>query len=400
MSPEALAQHSGSSLERIEWFVELGVLSPGTGGFRPSDVQRVRVTEALDAAGIIPEDLSRLIKDGLFSFAAADALFPNPVPLIDTSLSQVSSDLGIPISLATRALIAWAVPAPAPDEPLRADDRSLLEIVAEVYEILGQDEERTIAGMRYFGDNLRRIAESQMRWFRGQVVNPAVAEGSTQAELTPMITEMAGRLLPLARTVLELGYRRHIEHYSVEITVENVESATDRQGLGRSPLRDPTVIAFIDLTGFTSLTEEEGDLAAARMAERLVETVRGQASAAGGSAVKFMGDGAMLRFSDPDAAVRCLLHLVDRMPELGLPQAHAGVNAGRVVFSDGDYFGRAVNLAARIADRAGPNQVLVADGVLDPVPEDLRLIPLGPVVMKGVSEPVMLHQAVYRTTDA
>ncbi|MGH8915871.1 MAG: hypothetical protein ACRDZM_15330, partial [Acidimicrobiia bacterium] len=114
---------------------------------------------------------------------------------------------------------------------MRADDRSILEVVAGVYEVLGRDEDRTIAGIRYFGENLRRIAESQMRWFRSQVFAPALAEGSTQAELTPMIIAMAGRLLPLAREALALGYRRHIEHYSVEVTVENIESAVERAGL-------------------------------------------------------------------------------------------------------------------------------------------------------------------------
>jgi adenylate cyclase len=202
-----------------------------------------------------------------------------------------------------------------------------------------------------------------------------------------------GRLLPLAERAVAIGYRRHLEHYSVELTVETIEEAIERSGMGRTRLGDPRVIAFLDLTGFTALTEEEGDAAAAEAAERLTETVREQAASAGGRAVKFIGDGGMLQYPDPASAVRSALDLVDQIPDNGLPHAHVGINSGPVVFSDGDYFGRTVNLAARIADQAGPHQVLVADGVLDQVPSDLKLTPLGSIVMKGFVEPVLIHHA-------
>ncbi len=389
-----LAQRSGTAEERIDRLAQLGVLVPIAGRFRPADVQRVRVTEALAGAGISPEDLARLISEDWFSFAAGDALFSDPVPLIDGSLEEVSEDLGIPLSLARRALTAWSVPPPGSGDPVRADDRAILEVVAAVHEVLGGDEDRTVAGIRYFGENLRRIAESQMRWFRSQVMIPALDGGTTQPQLTPMITEIAGRLLPLAERAVAIGYRRHLEHYSVELTVEAIEMAMERAGMRPTRLGDPAVITFLDLTGFTALTEEQGDEAAAEVAERLTEAVRERVAGAGGKTVKFMGDGALLHFHDPESAVRCALDLVDEIPELGLPQAHVGINSGPIVFSDGDYFGRTVNLAARIASLAEPHQVLTADRVLDPVPTDLRLLPLGPVTMKGISEPVDLQIVV------
>ena len=390
----ALAQSSGTSEDRIKWLVELGVLEPVDDAFRPSDIQRVRVIEAVDRAGISPQDLGLLVEQGWFSFAAADVLFPDPIPLTRRHLEEVAHDLDMPLTLARRALTVWSVAPPARDDPVRDDDVAFLEVVARTHEILGRDEERTLAAVRYFGENLRRIAESQMRWFRTQLVAPALERGARQPEVISMIVEMANQLLPLARQVVDIGYRRHLEHYSVEVTVENIELAFERAGLGRSPLGGTPAIAFVDLTGFTALSEDVGDEAAAGIAERLTDTVRQRAAEAGGRAVKFMGDGAMLHFPDPVAAARCVLGLVDEIPALGLPQAHAGISSGPVVFSDGDYFGRTVNLAARIADQAGPHQVLIADGVLDPVPQDLRLASLGPVSMKGISEPVSLHRVL------
>ena len=103
----------------------------------------------------------------------------------------------------------------------------------------------------------------------------------------------------------------------------------------------------------------------------------------------------MFHFADPRAAVACALHMVERAPASGLPPAHVGVDAGPVVFQDGDYFGRTVNVAARIAARAGPGQVLVSDAVVAAVEEDGFVFrEVGPAELKGVAKPVPLHEAV------
>jgi adenylate cyclase len=130
------------------------------------------------------------------------------------------------------------------------------------------------------------------------------------------------------------------------------------------------------------------------VADRFTEVVRRWTVEAGGRVVKFLGDGAMLYFADALAAIRGSLELIARIPSVGLPPAHAGVNAGPVVFRDGDYYGRAVNLAARVAARASAGEVLVArDAVPDRIPADLRLEPLEEATLKGVSTPVTLYRA-------
>jgi adenylate cyclase len=103
----------------------------------------------------------------------------------------------------------------------------------------------------------------------------------------------------------------------------------------------------------------------------------------------------MFHFPDPAQAVLCGVEMVEQAPASGLPQAHVGVNAGPVVFRDGDYFGRTVNLAARIAGRAGPSEVLVSQDVVDLAgTEGLRYEEVGPVELKGVARPVVLHRAL------
>ncbi len=109
--------------------------------------------------------------------------------------------------------------------------------------------------------------------------------------------------------------------------------------------------------------------------------------------MKLLGDGVMFHFPRATSAVRCALELVERAPEEGLPPAHVGVSSGPVVFRDGDYFGRTVNIAARVADRAGPHQVLVTDDVVQACGDEATFVAMGRFELKGLAEPLMLHQA-------
>jgi class 3 adenylate cyclase len=104
----------------------------------------------------------------------------------------------------------------------------------------------------------------------------------------------------------------------------------------------------------------------------------------------------MFHFPDPAQGVRCGLELVDRVPRVGLPLARIGLHSVPVVFQDGDYFGRTVNIAARITDHARPGEVLVSDQVVADVDrlEAVRSEPVGPVSLKGLSAPITLYTAV------
>ena len=75
-------------------------------------------------------------------------------------------------------------------------------------------------------------------------------------------------------------------------------------------------------------------------------------------------------------------------------RARVGINAGNVVFRDGDYFGRTVNVAARIADYARPGEVLVSEEAKERWGgEGVRFEPIGPVALKGVREELALYTA-------
>ena len=103
---------------------------------------------------------------------------------------------------------------------------------------------------------------------------------------------------------------------------------------------------------------------AAGVSLKLAEVVNEVASDYNGHVVKMLGDGVHFHFVDPNDAVSASLELVDAVRPAGLPPAHIGVNAGPMIYDEGDYFGRTVNIAARIASQAGPDQVFVGIDVV------------------------------------
>ena len=153
----------------------------------------------------------------------------------------------------------------------------------------------------------------------------------------------------------------------------------------------PPAVAFVDLTGFTTLTERRGDEAAAKTAAGLLELAEAAGRREGGRVVKELGDGVLLRFPDAERALRAVRELVGSTTDAGLPAAHAGIAAGPVVVRDGDVFGRTVNLASRIADLAGPGEVIVEEGVVVALPRGTAAFePIGRVQLKGIADPVAL----------
>jgi len=177
------------------------------------------------------------------------------------------------------------------------------------------------------------------------------------------------------------------------VFVEHVEGALEAAGLYRR-LDRPPAMCFLDLTGYTRLTEERGDAAAAELAARLAGLVRRSSLEHRGTPVKWLGDGVMFYFREPAAAVPAALDMVEVVGRQGLPPAHVGIHAGPVIFQEGDYFGRTVNLAARIAEYARPSEVLVSQEVVDAADGGpVSFTEIGPVELKGVSGPLRLYTA-------
>ena len=162
----------------------------------------------------------------------------------------------------------------------------------------------------------------------------------------------------------------------------------------------PHTFLFADLVGFTALTDAEGDDRAAAVAAALQDHVRRIAPRHDAEVVKLMGDAAMLRCRQPASAIRFGLELTRRVEsDDGLPPVRVGIHSGPAVLRDGDWYGRAVNVASRLCTVAAGGEVLVSEATLDCAPQ-LRAIEVGDRRLhwlKNVTEPVAARVAELRS---
>lgn len=119
---------------------------------------------------------------------------------------------------------------------------------------------------------------------------------------------------------------------------------------------------FTDLVGYTALTDAEGDERAVEVALMLHRRVRDLLPGFRAEEVKALGDGIMLRCPEPAAAVRLGLRIVEELEsDPGFPPVRVGIHSGPAVARDGDWYGRTVNVAARLCSVAPGGEVLVSD---------------------------------------
>ena len=395
LSATELVRRAGVTAERLRHLVELGLVTPTPEGrYHGSDIQRIRVVDAMADAGIAPEQVARLIAAGAYTLDWTSVVFPEPTAQGSATLDQAATATGLPEELAGRLFDAWELPRPQPGQALRADEDELLRLAVPALQGFGHDPAALLGASRQLGDSLRRLAESQVRLFHAHVDERLGAESHPDHSWTDDLNQVAASMMASLERTLVLLYRRQFEYYVLDVTVLRAEAALERAGLARRRPLHPPAIAFLDLTGYTRLTEERGDRAAAELAGRLTEIVYDLAHGHGGRPVKLLGDGVMFHFTDPPDGVRCGLELVDRIPAAGLPTARVGLHSGPVVFQDGDYFGRTVNVAARIGDYARPGEVLVSEDVAAADGSGtVRYDEVGPVSLKGLAAPISLYLA-------
>jgi len=151
-------------------------------------------------------------------------------------------------------------------------------------------------------------------------------------------------------------------------------------------------IAFVDLAGFTALTDVHGDEAAVDLIDDFTATAQEAAAGSGATLVKSVGDAVMIAAPTPDIGIDAVQRLFEAAySRAGFPEPRAGLHHGPVIARGGDYFGATVNLAARVASRAGSGQALATDTIVEAARHaGLDTVPLGVHQLRNIVEPVEL----------
>jgi adenylate cyclase len=393
-SRQEVAQRAGVHPDYVDRLIALGIIRPGgQDTFSPGDVLRARWVQSLDRAGVPLEGMAAAVRDGTLSFSYLDAsAFDRFAEVSDTTFGQLSERTGIPMDLLKAVREAFGLAEPQAEDRVRDDELSVVRAI----ELLFSNAIRPVVierWLRVCADSMRRITETETDWWRSDVERPLIEKGMSTPEMLEAQADLGSRLAPLMEQLLLAIYHGQQEHAWSNSALQDVEAALERAGL-LSRLHRPPAVSFLDITGYTRLTEERGDEAAADLAAKLAGVVRRASQEHGGRPVKWLGDGVMFYFEDPSRCVVAGLDMVDGAATQGLPPARVGIDAGPVIFQEGDYFGRTVNIAARIADYARPGEVVVSQAVVDAADaKPVTFTEIGPVELKGVLGTLHLHTA-------
>jgi len=209
--------------------------------------------------------------------------------------------------------------------------------------------------------------------------------------------------LPNARLVGFEGHHHLISYGDFEVVTDEIQRflGSDVKHLTDASQADAHVhtILFTDMEGSTSLTQRLGDAAAQNVLRTHNSIVRDALTAHSGTEIKHTGDGIMASFTSASAALEAAVaiqmalavHRSDN-PESTI-RVRIGLNAGEPVAEDEDLFGTAVQLAARVCDKAEPGQILVADVVEQlAAGKGFTFVDNGEASLKGFERPVRLHE--------
>jgi adenylate cyclase len=397
-SAEEIAAEAGVPQDLVTWLVSIGILRPGQpGAFRLGDVFRVKLVSALLDAGVPKALVEQAAVLRWLNLDHVDAYLPRePAPRSSRTFADFVASAGPRASLLPAVYEVLGLPRPDPASPIHLDEEAMFERFLEGWRRLSSDDDVLLRAARLLGEGTRVATIGWVELLTEQVGRP-VQERMAGGEIDRFPEEAAlaiGSLIRVAPEMFTWLSYRYIEQRFVAGIVDGVERYLATHGMVPMPQsQGPPAIVFVDLSGFTKLTEERGDEAAVRTATSLQRRADAVATRKGGRLVKLLGDGALMRFSDVKPGVEAALDLVETMEAGGSLSVHAGIHTGPVIERDLDVFGRTVNLASRIAAAAGRGELLASRAVVEAVEDtSFRFERVDEQFLKGIAEPVALFR--------
>jgi len=393
ISLEDLSRWTGEPPERLEHWRDLGLIGGAGGGFTPDDLELAGLVQLLLRRGMTLEALSKTARElGPEMASYIRLLFPDGVPQ-PLSTAEAAETLSLD-PVAVRRLLAAAWPGRSP-EYLHADDMVLLNAFKASGDA-GIPESAVVELVKVYADALARVAEAETRMTRHYFFGAPEDPGGVRREAVSTFRETIERLYPFATPMIEHFHRRALIQASREDIARNMAEEFGLISKPTAPGGLQAAVAFIDISSFTPLTAEMGDVKAAEILALFSDIVRESTARYDGSVVKQIGDAFMLVFPQAAPAVACLLEIERRAAaETQFPAVRGGIASGSVLYREGDYVGTIVNLASRLAGEAERHQVLITPEVRKEAAglSDVEFAPVGKRRLKGLAGEFELFEA-------
>ncbi len=378
------ARRAGVPPATLRRWAKEGLIPQYEGHWTLAAAAHARIVGRLRERGHSLEEIRRASEGGVLAFAYVEDLFPPVEPAY--TLEEVAEETGLEIALIERVWAAVGFNTQSL-ERLTEEDLQMLRYIAAVLSA-GFPLVAFLQLVRVYGQAISQVADAEVRLFHLYVHEPLMRDGVPGLEMAEEMEELARELLPLASPMMDHVHQRFLQHFVEQDVIGHMEADVDEDTLELGRLR--VAIAFADLAGYTRLTEEEGEEQALGAVERFVDAVENTLPD-DARVVKTIGDEVMVVGSDPAALTDWAVGFQTLIEERPLPRV--GIHYGETLYRDGDYYGREVNLAARVAARAAGGEVLVTRPVVDNAGPHLEFEPIGEVRLKGFREPTELFLA-------
>ncbi|HEV7772947.1 MAG TPA: adenylate/guanylate cyclase domain-containing protein [Conexibacter sp.] len=379
----AAARRAGITPATLRRWTEQGIVPLQDGAWTPAAAAQARIVARLRERGHSLEAIRAASKEGRLAFGYAEELLPAAEGGIP--LKEAAKRTGLEPALIRRLLIALGYPERA-TEQIPERELALLHRAADALGA-GFPLVALLQVVRVYGQALAQIADAEVRLFHLYVHEPLMRDGVPGLEIAEQIEQLAGALLPLTSPLMDLVHQRFLRHFLEQDVIGHME--LDEQ-LGEELGRLRVAIAFADLAGYTRLTEEIGEEKAVDVVDHFVRAVE-LTLPDDARVVKTIGDEVMVVC--PDGAALALWAVGFQELYTERPRPRIGIHSGEVLYRDGDYYGREVNLAARVVARAGAGEVLVTRSIVSLAEAQLAFERVGEVRLKGFSDSTELFLA-------
>jgi adenylate cyclase len=387
VSLRQVAQETGVTPETLRRWAKSGVIPGADGGseWSRAALAHARIVARLRERGHPLGQIREAAQQGRLAYGYLEELFPEPRG--GRSVEEVAEETGLQPALIERIWTGLGFPRSELDE-LTEEDLQATRYIASVIDA-GFPLVAFLQLVRVYGQALARIADAEVRLFHLYVHEPLMRDGVPGLEMAEEMENLARDLLPLASPIMDYVHQRYLQHFVEQDMVGHMEVELDEaKELGRVR----TAIAFADLAGYTRFTEEAGEEEAFSTVERFIDAVT-DTLPEDARVVKTIGDEVMVVATDVQALTDWAVGFQRLYRERPTPRI--GVHTGVMLYRDGDYFGREVNLSARVVARARGGEVIVTDAVMDQIrtSEWLSFENIGEVKLKGFDQPVGLWRA-------
>jgi class 3 adenylate cyclase len=391
LSGEALAHTAEVDVAFVQRAADAGALTTGPGGpFSSEDASRLRFLKAWDSAGLPVEEVGQLLQRAEISFSFLRVPWLQAEPRLERTYEELAEDRGVDVEALQEIHEALGFRRPDSSDHIRRDDLVLADWV-QTFMASGARPVALLRLLHVYSGALRRMAKAEAELYESEIEERLRAAGSTEKDLVQTGGQVGIQMAEMFEQTLLAIYRRHRQHVWLDHSIGHIEILLESKGLFER-LENPPCVCFIDLAGYTRLTEEKGDRAAADIAERLASLIERISGVFKGRPVRWLGDGGMFVFPAPESAAKAALEITEQASAIGLPPTHTGIHCGPVVFQDGDIYGRTVNIAARLSAAAGEGEVLISGPAAQQLPNDIALEDLGMIELKGLSDPLQTYR--------